>query len=101
MSFPDIVCASVLQYGPHPAWYFRGEATALTSELQVRVLDVPRVSVYSTYLGVPLCHHQTVCWGPGTLWRHPLRNPVRIILAGSANLYCKNKNTWGTEMVFI
>lgn len=62
---------------------------------------LPQAWLWSPHLGVPLCHHRRVCWGRGTLWLHPLKNPVHIILVGSANLYCKNRNTWGTETVFI
>lgn len=51
----------------------------------------------STYLGVLLCRHPTGCWGRGTPWLPPLRSPVHTVHAGSANLYCKNKNTWGQK----
>lgn len=49
------------------------------------------------YLGVLLCRHPTECWGRGRPWLPPLRSPAHTAHAGSANLYCKNKNTWGQK----
>lgn len=57
----------------------------------------PEGPACSTYLGELLCRHPTGCWGRGTPWLPPLGSLAHTVHAGSANLYCKNKNTWGQK----